>query len=203
MHLHEKKKDFTLLVFKNRARFRSTLYWNLTFGHIQPLNSAAETEGWKPSFLAENFSLWYTTVGIPNFKFTSWMYSAKKCIAAICNSTVCCQIVEPGLKVMFFVMIFGGTVEITFLAHIIDVDVSDLGFSWNRTSIEWLRSSLLCCKIWTALWFSNNLSYPISFNSFLQIFCDPPKVNPLQNPLQNPAWTYVRVRPLIYFSCQF
>ena len=30
---------------------------------------------------------------------------------------------------MFFIVIFGGTVEITFLAHIIDVDVSALGFS--------------------------------------------------------------------------
>ena len=50
---------------------------------------------------------------------------------------VCCNlqqysvlsIVKPGWKDMFFIVIFGGTVEITFLAHIIDVDVSDLGFS--------------------------------------------------------------------------
>ena len=31
---------------------------HLTFGHIQPLNSAAETE---LSFLAKNFRLWYTS----------------------------------------------------------------------------------------------------------------------------------------------
>ena len=39
------------------------------------------------------------------------------------------SIVKPGWKDMFFIVIFGGTVEITFLAHIIDVDVSALGFS--------------------------------------------------------------------------
>ena len=88
---------------------------------------------------------------------------------------------------MFFTTIFGGIVEITFFAHIIDVDVSDFGFSWNRTSIEWLRSLPLCCKIWTALWLSNNLSCPISSISFLQIFWDPPTFIPLQNP----AWKYI------------
>ena len=46
-----------------------------------------------------------------------------------CTTVQCQKIVRPGLKVMFFIMIFGGIVEITFLAHIIDVDVSDLGFS--------------------------------------------------------------------------
>ena len=113
-------------------------------------------------------------------------------------ATVQCvlSIVKPGWKDMFFIVIFGGTVEITFLAHIIDVDVSALGFSWNRTSIGWLRSSPLCCKIWTALWFSNNLSYPISSNSFLQIFCDPPKVIPLQNP----AWKYFCYNILLWGS---
>ena len=123
---------------------------------------------------------------MPNPNIQYWMDSAQNLLLQFATVQCVLSIVKPGLKDMFFIVIFGGTVEITFLAHIIDVDVSDLGFSWNRTSIEWLRSSPLCCKIWTALWFSNNLSYPISSNSFLQIFCDPPKVIPLQNP----AWKF-------------